>query len=65
MQQELQFEHGDISGNITVTMANGQTLDDFCVQHIPDYNRDRFEAFAIRLFGLMDICGGKNGCNPY
>ena len=50
MQQELQFEHGDISGNIAVTMANGQTLDDFCVQHIPDYNRDRFEAFAMRLF---------------
>lgn len=50
MQQEMKFEHGDISGTIAVTMANGKTLDDFCVQHITDYNRDRFEAFAIRLF---------------
>lgn len=50
MQKELQFEHGDISGNIAVTLANKQTLDDFCAQHIPDYNRDRFEAFAMRVF---------------
>lgn len=50
MEQELQFEHGDISGAIAVTLANDQTLDDFCVQHILDYNRDRFEAFAIRIF---------------
>ena len=50
MQQELHFEHGDISGNIAVTLANDQTLDDFCAQHILDYNRDRFEAFALRVF---------------
>ncbi len=50
MQQELKFEHGDISGAIAVTLANNQTLDDLCVQHILDYNRDRFEAFAIRIF---------------
>lgn len=50
MQQELNFDHGDISGNISVTLANDQTLDDFCAQHILDYNRDRFEAFALRVF---------------
>ena len=50
MQQELHLEHGDISGNIAVTLANNQTLDDFCAQHILDYNRDRFEAFALRVF---------------
>ena len=37
MEQELQFEHGDISGAIAVTLANDQTLDDFCVQHILDF----------------------------
>lgn len=47
---EQEYTHGDISGGIAVNMANGQTIDDFCVQHIPDYNRDRFEALAIRLF---------------
>ncbi len=50
MKEELKFEHGDIRGNIAVTLANNQTLDDFCAQHILDYNRDRFEAFALRLF---------------
>lgn len=50
MQQELHFEHGDMTGAISITLANGLTLDDFCVQHIAEYNCDRFEAFAIRLF---------------
>ena len=50
MQQELHFEHGDLNGEMAVTLANGQTLDDFCQQYLPDYNRDRFEAFAIRVF---------------
>ena len=50
MQNELDIEHGDISGEISVTLANKQTLDDFCAAHILDYNRERFEAFAIRLF---------------
>ncbi|MDB5277219.1 MAG: hypothetical protein JWR61_2174 [Ferruginibacter sp.] len=50
MQQPINFEHGDMTGAISVTLANDQTLDDFCQQHILDYNRDRFEAFAIRLF---------------
>lgn len=50
MQQELHFENGSINGAMAVTLANEQTLDDFCVQYIPDYNKDRFEAFAIRVF---------------
>lgn len=40
----------EIKGIISASMANGQTLDDFCAEHIADYNRDRFEALAIRLF---------------
>jgi hypothetical protein len=50
MQQELEFEHGDISGELSVSFANEQTLDDFCATYIPEYNRDRFEALAIRVF---------------
>jgi len=50
MEQELQFIQEDVSGNLTVKMANGQTLDDLCAHYIPDYNRDRFEALAIRVF---------------
>jgi hypothetical protein len=50
MEQELEFIQEDVSGNLTVKMANGQTLDDFCVDYIPEYNRDRLEALAIRVY---------------
>jgi len=40
----------EIKGIISVKLANNQTLDDFCADHIVDYNRDRFEAFALRIF---------------
>lgn len=40
----------NLEGSIKVTLANNLTLEDFCSQYIPDYNRDRFEALAIRLF---------------
>lgn len=40
----------EIKGMISVKLANNQTLDDFCADHIVEYNKDRFEAFAIRLF---------------
>lgn len=50
MEQELNYTHEDLAGEFSVKLANEQTLDDFCAQHIPDYNRDRFEALAIRLY---------------
>lgn len=49
MEQELNFKPAQLKGEITVTLANGQLLDDFCVDHIIDYNRERFEAFALRV----------------
>ena len=50
MEQELNFTHEDITGEMSVKLANDLTLDDFCSQHLPEYNRDRFEALAIRLY---------------
>jgi hypothetical protein len=50
MEHLFNGQHGDLSGSIAIKLANGQTLDDFCVQHIADYNPDRFEAIALRLF---------------
>ena len=50
MTDELKFQHGDIAGAIAVKLANNQTLDDFCVEHIANYNKDRLEAIAIRVF---------------
>jgi hypothetical protein len=39
----------DLSGTMSIKLANRQTLDDFCAEYINDYNRNRFEAIAIRL----------------
>ena len=50
MQHELNIHHEGLSGQLSVKMANGQTLDDFCTDHLHDYNRDRFEALAIRVY---------------
>lgn len=49
MKQEQDIET-ELKGGITVNMANDQTLEDFCAEYIPGYNRDRFDALAIRVF---------------
>ncbi len=46
---QYRSHHGDMSGSIAIKLANNQSFNDFCVEHIPNYNRDRFEAFAIRI----------------
>ncbi|MEO6549553.1 MAG: hypothetical protein ABIN94_16245 [Ferruginibacter sp.] len=50
MEHEWNLVQEDVTGTLTVKMANHQTLDDFCTEHIPEYNRDRFEALAVRVF---------------
>ncbi|MEO7312996.1 MAG: hypothetical protein ABIX01_21600 [Chitinophagaceae bacterium] len=50
MSEEFNFQHGDIAGAIAVKMANNQNLDDLCQHYVAEYNRDRFEAIAIRVF---------------
>lgn len=50
MNQDVPFDHHGISGGIHVTLSEGQTLDDLCTQYIDEYNPERFEAIAIRLF---------------
>ena len=50
MEQELNYTHEDLQGTFSVKLANNQPLDDFCAQHILEYNRDRLEAIAIRLY---------------
>ena len=55
MTQAVPYDHHDISGGITVKLRDDVTLDDICMQNIPDYNRDRFEAVALRLFAGKEI----------
>ncbi len=50
MDQELHFENGDLTGEISITLNSDTNLDDIFSKYIHDYNRDRFEAIAIRVF---------------
>ncbi len=50
MQPVFETTHSDLTGSAAVKFANGITLDDFCAQHLPTYNKDRFQAVAVRLF---------------
>ena len=40
----------DLAGILSVKLQEGKSFDDFCAKFIPNYNRERFEAIAIRLF---------------
>lgn len=39
----------ELKGYLYVQMTNGQSLDDLCERFIEAYNRDRFEALALRV----------------
>ena len=55
MESYFPYDHHGISGGIHVKLREGLTLDDICQQEIPDYNRDRFEAVALRLFAGKEV----------
>ena len=50
MKNQIDFKQENLLGEISINLANNQTLDDFCTEHIVDYNRDRFDALAIRVY---------------
>src|SRR5690242_10028846 len=50
MEKVINPTHEDLTGEFSVKLANGQTIDDFCARYIPEYNKDRLEALAIRLY---------------
>jgi len=49
MKQELHFEHGDLVGEISLSLAEGQSLSELFSKYIHDYNPDRMEAYAFRV----------------
>ena len=49
MKQELHFENGDLVGEISLSLAEGQSLNELFTKYIHDYNPDRMEAYAFRL----------------
>lgn len=44
MPDNISFE-----GTISVQLANSQTLDQFCADHIVEYRGDRYEAVSIEI----------------
>jgi hypothetical protein len=46
----IPYDSHGITGGISVKLPSQQTLDDFCLKYIPNYNKNRFEAITIRLF---------------
>ena len=49
MKQELHFEHGDLVGEISLSLTEGQSLNELFSKYIHDYNPDRMEAYAFRV----------------
>lgn len=40
----------DLAGPVSIKLKNKESLNSFCSVHIPNYNPDRFEAMAIRVY---------------
>ena len=55
MQAAIPYQHRGLSGALNVKLWNNQTLDEFCMHHIPDYDPDRFEAIAIRMYSGKEV----------
>jgi len=49
MKQELHFEHGDLVGEISFSLAEEKSLDELFAHYIQEYNPDRMEAYAFRV----------------
>ncbi|MEO5572722.1 MAG: hypothetical protein ABIT08_07025 [Bacteroidia bacterium] len=46
---------GDMGGAISVTFKENANLNDFCAKNIQDYNPERLQAFALRVFYGKEI----------
>jgi hypothetical protein len=45
-----EFIKNELEGKLTIRLAPGKTLDEFCEKHFENYNSDQFEAVAIRVY---------------
>jgi len=41
---------GDLGGTISVKLKHSSAFNDYCAQHIENYNPDRFEALAVKVY---------------
>lgn len=50
MDSNQEFINEDLNGQLSVKLKNGKTIQQFCTEHIPEYNPDRLEVLAIRFY---------------
>lgn len=55
MDKDILQNTEEIKGRISLKFQQGKTLDEFCEIHFDNYDRDRFEAIAIRLYYGKEI----------
>lgn len=46
---------GDLGGTVSVKLKPGHTFNEFCEKHIPGFNPQRLEAFAVRIYYANEI----------
>lgn len=49
MKQELHFQKGDLTGEISLTLKEGRTLHELFAQYVFEYTPERFEPCAFRM----------------
>lgn len=49
MKQELHFQKGDLTGEISLTLKEGRTLHELFAQYVFEYSPERFEPCAFRM----------------
>jgi hypothetical protein len=56
METGLEAQHSEeLEGKISFRLKPGKSLDEFCERNFDNYDRDRFEAVAIRFFFAQEM----------
>ena len=54
MEQDANFKEV-LKGNLTIELAQGKTLQEFCMNNFNNYNPDQYDAVAIRFYFGKEI----------
>ncbi len=50
METNVNLVKQEVDGKITVKFRENKSFEEFCEKTVPNYNRDRYEAIALRLY---------------
>lgn len=54
-KDQVNYVTEKLKGNITIELKSGKTLEEFCEKTFNNYNRDQYEAVAMRLYSGKEI----------